>query len=148
MSPSCIACEMISAKLSNLLWGSSIMASCFLCFTVRALEDFREAIIERERSTPNAPKAPTGRPMLLANAGIEVSPVISDDVIRPASTIPMILLNRFFFLPAVCGPQFHQEKMSRFQLIFLIDMFVVLMVLKGLNLDTFWYHCHIYSLFI
>ena len=102
MSLSCIACQMISVMLSNWLWASSIMASYFPCFTVRVLEDFLVAIVEWERSTPNAPKAaPPGRPTPLANAGIEVPPVITDDVIRPVSTVPMILLNRlvFFGLP-------------------------------------------------
>ena len=40
MCPSCIACEMILAMLSNLLWASSLKASCFSCFTVRVLKDF------------------------------------------------------------------------------------------------------------
>ena len=56
-------------------------------------------IVERERTTLKLPKAvPTGRATLLANAAIEVPPEIADEVIRPMSTIPMISLNRFFFL--------------------------------------------------
>ena len=56
------------------------------------------AIVERERTTLNPPKAaPTGWPIPLANAGIEVPPVIADDVIRPVSMILMIVLNRSFF---------------------------------------------------
>ena len=56
------------------------------------------AIIERERSTPNAPRAaPMGRPTSLANAGIDVPPAIADDAVRPVSMISMILLNHFFF---------------------------------------------------
>ena len=56
------------------------------------------AIVERERTTLNPPKAaPTGWPIPLANAEIEVPPVIAGDVIRPVSMILMIVLNRFFF---------------------------------------------------
>ena len=99
MSPSCIACEMISDMLSDLAWASSLIASCFSCFTVKGLEDFRVTIVERERTTLKPPKAvPTGRATLLANAAIEVPPEIADEVIRSMSTIPMISLNRFFFL--------------------------------------------------
>ena len=84
---------MISAMLSNLLWASSIMALCFPCFTVCV------AIIEREKNTLNPPKAvPTGMPTLLANAEIEVPPVIADNVIRLVAMIPMIVLNHFIFL--------------------------------------------------
>ena len=145
-----IACEMISVMLPNFLLASNIMASCFPCFIVRALDNFRVAIFKRERNTPNASKAaPTSRPTPLTNAEIEVPPAIADNVIRPVFTMPMILLNRFFFfLPAVCGPQFHLGKMSQFRSLFLIDMFVVLVVLKGLSLDKFRYHCRIYALFI
>ena len=68
----CMACEMISVMLSNLLWASSMMASCFFCFTVNSLEDFRVATFKRKRTTPKPPKAaPTCSPTPLANAGIE-----------------------------------------------------------------------------
>ena len=130
MSPSCIACEMISVMLPNLLSASRLMALCLPCFTVWSLEIFRVGIVKRERTTSNPPKAaPTGRPTPLANAGIEVPSVIADDVIRPVSTIPMILLNRFFFfalLPASLN--FYQEKMPHFRTICSVDMFVVLPV--------------------
>ena len=99
MSPSYIACEMISVMLSNLLWASSIMASCFPCFTVRLLENFRVGTVKRERTTPNPPKAaPTGRPTQLANAGIEAPPEIAADVIKPVSMMRVTVFNRFFFL--------------------------------------------------
>ena len=38
----------------------------------------------------------------LANAVIEIPPVITVDVIKPMSTIPVIVLNRFFSL-AICS---------------------------------------------
>ena len=98
MSLSCIACEMISAMLFDLLWASSIMASCFPCFTVWLLENFRLATVKRKRTTPSTPKeAPTGRPTPLANAGMEASPAITSEVIKPVSTISMIVFNRLFF---------------------------------------------------
>ena len=135
--------------LSNLLLASSLMELCFPYFTFWLLENFRVATVKRERTTPSPLKAvPTGRSAPLANAGIEAPAVITAEVIKPLSTIPMIVFNRFFFSPFACGPQFHQEKMPQFQLNFLVYMFVVLVVLKVLNLDKFWYHCRINSLFI
>ena len=41
---------------------------------------------------------PTDRPTPLANAAIEIPPVILDDVIRPVSTMSVIVSNRFIFL--------------------------------------------------
>ena len=103
MSPSCIACEMILAMLSNLLWTSSLITSCFFCFEVKVLKDFRVLGVARERSRLVPLKViPTGNPTPLTNAVIDIPPVITVDVIRPASTIPVILLNRFIFL-AICS---------------------------------------------
>ena len=45
---------------------------------------------------------PTGRPTPLANAAVEIPPVITVDVIRPVSTMPVIVLNHFIFL-AICS---------------------------------------------
>ena len=106
--------------------------------------------VARERSRLVPPKAaPTGRPTPLANAAIEIPPVITVDVIRPVSTMPVIILNRFFFFwQSVHKLQFNQEKMFQFQLIFAADMSVVLVVSQGLNQDKYWFHCHIYSLLI
>ena len=91
---------------------------------------------------------PTGRPTPLANAAIEIPPVITVDVIKPVSAIPVIVLNCSIFLASVHGVQFHQANMLQFQSIFLIDIFVVLVVLKGLSLDKFWFYCRIYLLFV
>ena len=67
----------ISLK-SNLLWASSLMESCFSCFTVEVLKDFRVVTVARERSRLVPLKAmPTGRPTPLANAAIEIPPVIT-----------------------------------------------------------------------
>ena len=65
--------------------------------------------VARERSRPVPLKAiPTGNPTPLANAAIEIPPLITVDVIRPMSTIPVIVLNRFVF---VHKRQFHYENM-------------------------------------
>ena len=55
---------------------------------------FRVIITPRERSRLVPLKAmPTGRPTPLANAAIEISPVITVAVIRLVSMMPMIVLN-------------------------------------------------------
>ena len=83
--------------------------------TVKVLKDFRVMNFARERSKLVPLKAmPTGRPTLLANAAMEILPVITVDVIRLVSTIPAIVLNRFIFLAIVHELQFHQEKMPQF----------------------------------
>ena len=63
---------------------------------VKVLKDFCVIAVARERSTLVPLKAmPTGNPTPLANAAIEIPPVITVHVIKPVSTI---VLNRFFFL--------------------------------------------------
>ena len=75
------------------------MALCFSCFTVKVLKDFCVMTIAREKSRLVPLKAmPTGRPAPLANAAIEIPPVITVNVIRPASTMLVIVLNRFILL--------------------------------------------------
>ena len=75
------------------------MASCFSCFTVKVLKDFCVMTVARERSRLVSLLAmPTGRPTPLANAAIEIPPGITVYVIRPMSTMPVIVLNRFIFL--------------------------------------------------
>ena len=98
ISSSCIAYEMVLAMPTDLLWVSSLMASCFSCFTVKVLNDFRVMTVARERSRLFPLKAmSTGRATPLANAAIEVLPVITVDVIRPVSAMPVIVLNHFIF---------------------------------------------------
>ena len=64
--------------------------------------------VARERSRLVPLKAmPTGRPTPLANAAIEIPPVITVDVIKPVSLIPVIVLNRFIFWQFVHELQFH-----------------------------------------
>ena len=59
--------------------------------------------VARERSRLVPLKAiPTGNSTLLANPVIEIPPVITVDVIRPVSAIPVTVLNRFMFL-AICS---------------------------------------------
>ena len=99
ISPSCIVCGMILAMLSNLLWASSLIASCFSCFTVKILKDFCVIAVARERSRLVPLKAiPTGNPTPLANAAIEIPPVITVDVIRRVPTVPVICIESFHFL--------------------------------------------------
>ena len=79
------------------------MASCFSCFTVKILKDLRVMAVTRERSRLVPLKAiPTDNPTTLANAAMLIPPVITVDVIRPVSTIPVIVLNRFIFF-AICS---------------------------------------------
>ena len=58
--------------------------------------------VVRERSRLVPLKAiPISNPTPLANAAMLIPPVITVDVIRPLSNIPVIVLNRFSFL-AIC----------------------------------------------
>ena len=68
---------------------------------------------------------PMGRPTPLANAAIDIPPVITMDVIKPVSMITVIVFNRFIFWQFIHEPQFHQEKMTRLQTVCSIDMPVV-----------------------
>ena len=52
---------------------------------------------ERSRLVP-LKSIPTGNPTPLANAAIEVPPVITVDVIRPVSTMPLVVLDHIIFL--------------------------------------------------
>ena len=89
--------------LSSLVWASSLIKSCFSCFTVKILTDVCVMAVARERRRLVPRKTmSTGRPTPLANAALEILPVITIDVIRSVSTIPMIVLNRFIFL-AICS---------------------------------------------
>ena len=70
-----------------------------MLFMVKILKDFCEMAVAREISRLVPLKAiPTGNPTPLPNAAIEIPPVITVDVIRPVSTIPVIVLNRLIFL--------------------------------------------------
>ena len=149
ISPSCIACEIILAMLSNLLWESSLIASCFSCFMVKILKDFCEMAVARERSRLVPPKAiPTGSPTPLASAAIEIPPVITVDVIRPVSTIPVIVLNRFIFLPICSRTSISLKKYASISLSFFKQYVCGSWGAVGLNLDKFWFHCRICSFFI
>ena len=91
--------------LSSLVCASSLIESCFYCFTVKVLKDFRVMTVATEKSRLVLLKAiQTGNPTPFANAAIYIPPVITFDVIRPYSTIPVIILNRIiFFLATRCG---------------------------------------------
>ena len=71
---------------------------------VKILKDFRVMPLARKRIKPVPLKVmATGKPIPLANATIEIPPAITIDVIKSVSTILVIVLNRFIFLPAVHG---------------------------------------------
>ena len=99
------------------------MKSCFSCFTVKVLKDLRVMTVARERNRLVPLKAmPMGRSTPLANSAIEILPVINFDVIRPVSTMPVIVLNHFIFF----GNLLTNLSMP---VNFLSDMFVVLVML-------------------
>ena len=89
--------------LSYLAWASSLIALCFSYFTMKILKDFRVIAVAREKSRLVLLKAiPTGNPTPLANPAMLIPPVITVDVIRLVSTIPVVVLNCFSFL-AICS---------------------------------------------
>ena len=105
------------------------MASCFSCFTVKVLKNFHVMAVARERSRLVPLKTmPTGRPTPLANAAIEIPPVITVDVIRPVSTMPVIVLNRFILLEIRSRTSISSGKYASISVNFLSDIFVVLVV--------------------
>ena len=105
------------------------MESCFSCFTVKALKDFRVMTVARGRSRLVPFKAmATYNPTPLANAAIYTPPVITTDVIRPVSTIPVIILNRFIFLLIRSRTSISSRKSASISVNFLIDMFVLVVV--------------------
>ena len=62
---------------------------------LKILKDFRMMAVARERSRLVPLKAvPMGNPTPLANAAIDTPPVITVDVIKPMSTIAVIVLNQ------------------------------------------------------
>ena len=136
MFPFYIACETISAVLFNLLWASSLTASCFSSFIVSILKDFCVIIIAREKTRLVPLNAvPTGRPTLLANGEIETPPLITVDSIRAVCTMLVILFNSFIFSSAVRKLQIHQANMHQFQLTFSNNMLMTFVERWCLDLD-------------
>ena len=85
--------------------------------------------VARERSRLVPLKAmPTGRLTPLANAAIEIPPVITVDVIRPVSPMPVIVLIRFSFLAILSRTSISSSKYGLISVNFLSDMFVILVV--------------------
>ena len=79
------------------------MELCFSCFTVKILKYLHVMAVARERSRLVPLKViPTDNSTPLANAAIEIAAVITFDVIRLVSTIPVIVLNCFILL-AICS---------------------------------------------
>ena len=97
---------------------------------VKVLKDFCVIAVARERSTLVPLKAmPMGNPTPLANAAIEIPPVITVHVIKPVSTISVIVLNRFFFLAIRSRNSISSSKDASISVNFLSDMFEVFVVL-------------------
>ena len=49
ITPSCIHSEMISTMLSNLVWGSRLIALCFSCFMKNILKNFGVIAVARTK---------------------------------------------------------------------------------------------------
>ena len=127
------------------------MASCFSCFMVKVLKDFYVMNVGRERSRLVPLKTmPTGRPTPLANAAVEIPPVITVGVIRPVSTMPVFVLNLFISSDILSQTSISSSKYASISVNFLSDMFVILVVPQGLYQDKFCllFHCRIWSFFI
>ena len=89
---------------------------------------------------------PTGRPTPLENAVIETPPVMTVNLIRPVSMIPVIVLNRFIFFASHSRTSIWSSRYASISVNFLSDMFLVLVVPLGLSLDKFCLlHCRICS---
>ena len=91
---------------------------------------------------------PTGNPTPLANASIDIPPVITVDVIRPASTISVIVLNHFIFLAICSRTSISLRKYASISLNLFNRYDCGSYSAVGLNLDKFWFHCRICSFFI
>ena len=66
---------------------------------MKILKDFRVMAVARERIRLVPLKAiPTWNQTPVANTAMLIPPVITVDVIKPASTIPVIVLIHFIFL--------------------------------------------------
>ena len=101
--PSCTACEIIMAMLSNLPWAGSLMKSCFSQTTIEDLRYFRVAGIITEKSRLALSKAiPSGSPTPLASAAMDVPPVSTVDVIRSVSAMLNIIMDCLILL-AFCS---------------------------------------------
>ena len=125
------------------------MELCFPCFTVKVLKYFCVMAVARERSRLVPPKAtPTGNPTPLANAAIDIPPVINVDVIRPVSVTPVIVLNRFCFLAICSQTSISLIKYASISLNLFKRYVCDSCGAEGLDLDKFWFHCRIRSLFI
>ena len=72
---------------------------------------------EKSRLVPRK-EIPTGRPTPLANAAVEIPPVITVDITRPMSMIPVIVLNRFIFLAILSRTSILSSKYASFSVNF------------------------------
>ena len=76
MPASCIACDMISPMLSNLLSASSLNAWCFPCFTINILKAF--CVIDKQKI--NYVHLMESQQVGLVNEVVETTQVISVEV--------------------------------------------------------------------
>ena len=82
---------------------------------VNVLKDFYVITVARENIRLVSLNAiPTDRPTPLVNEAMETHSVITLDVTRPVSNTPVIASNRFIFLLACHGLQFHQAIVPQF----------------------------------
>ena len=127
MTPYCIASEMISATLPNLIWANILTASCFACFIVNTANYFCVIIVAREKSRLVPPNAiPIRNPASLPNAVIETPPVITVVVTWPVSITLVIVLNRVIFFVNLSGASISSSKYASISIDVLSDMFVAL----------------------
>ena len=91
----------------------------FILLLVKFLKDFCVMTLARERSRLVPLKAmSTGRRAQLANAAIEIPPMITVDVIKPVFTILVIVLNCFIFLGIISRTSILSKKNALISIFF------------------------------
>ena len=116
----------------------SLFASCFSYFTVNISKDFCVMAVAKEKSRLVLLNVvPTSRPAPLANAAVEIPPVITVGVIRPISTMLAIALSHFMFFASHSRTWISCRKYASISVNFLSDMFEAPVEPQSLNLDIF-----------
>ena len=100
--PSCIACEMILAMLSNLPLGKQLNEIVFSLGHYRDFKIFSCGGCHKGKGRLTLPKAIlTGSSTPLANTAMDIPPVSTIDVSRLMSLMLNIAMDRSIFLPFV-----------------------------------------------